>query len=159
MSQNINLRMLMASVHILKNKDDQAIAEYEAILKDQPKARPLVAINNLASLLLDTRTDKESLERAAALSETLKSTNLPQFQDTVGWARFKQGDVKSAISILEAAAAKSPNIAVVRYHLGLSYIASGQREKAKEELEAAAKLEPDGTPLKQNIQDALKQNL
>jgi predicted Zn-dependent protease len=158
-SQNINLRMLMASVHILKNKDDQAIAEYEAILKDQPKARPLVAINNLASLLLDTRTDKESLDRAAVLSETLKSTNLPQFQDTVGWARFKQGDVKSAISILEAAAAKSPNIAAVRYHLGLSYIAAGQGEKAKEELEAAAKLEPDGTTLKQNIQDALKQNL
>jgi len=157
--QNVNLRMLMASVHILKNKDNKAIAEYEAILKDQPKTQPLVAINNLASLLLDTRTDKESLDRAAALSETLKNTNLPQFQDTVGWARFKQGDVKSAISILEAAVAKSPNIAAVRYHLGLSYAAAGQGEKAKEELEDAAKLEPDGTPLKQKIQDALKQNL
>lgn len=155
--KNVNLRMSSASLQILKNNSAGAIAQYEAILKDQPQAQSLVAINNLASLLLDTRSDKESLDRAATLAERLKAANVPQFQDTLGWARFKQGDAKSAIAILETAAAKSPNFAAVHYHLGLAYAADGQAQKAKEELATAAKAEPDGTELKKSIQDALKQ--
>ncbi|MBC9878313.1 tetratricopeptide repeat protein [Bradyrhizobium sp. INPA01-394B] len=154
--QNMNLRMTSASLQILKNNSAGAIAQYEAMLKDQPRAASLVAINNLASLLLDTRSDKESLDRASALADSLKTTNVPQFQDTVGWARYKQGDVKSAITVLETAAAKSPNLAAAHYHLGLAYAADGQAQKAKDELGAAAKLEPDGTELKKSIQDALK---
>ncbi|OKO73851.1 tetratricopeptide repeat protein [Bradyrhizobium sp. AS23.2] len=157
--QNMSLRMSSASLQILKNDNAAAISQYESILKDQPQAQSLVVINNLASLLLDTRSDKESLDRAAALAETLKASNVPQFQDTVGWARFKQGDIKSAIAILEPAAAKSPSLSAVHYHLGLTYAADGQAQKAKEELETAAKLEPDGTELKKNIQDAMKKTL
>lgn len=154
--QNITLRMSSAGLQILKNDNAAAISQYESILKDQPQAQSLVVINNLASLLLDTRSDKESLDRAAALAETLKASNVPQFQDTVGWARFKQGDIKSAISILEPAAAKSANLSAVHYHLGLAYAADGQAQKAKEELATAARLEPEGTELNKNIQDALK---
>jgi len=157
--QNIPLRMTSASLQILKNDNVAAIAQYESILKDQPQAQSLVVINNLASLLLDTRSDKESLDRAAALADTLKASNVPQFQDTVGWARFKQGDVKSAIAILEPAAVKSANLSAVHYHLGLAYAADGQTQKAKEELDTANKLEPDGTELKKNIQDAIKKTL
>ena len=156
--QNMTLRMSSASLNILKNDNAAAILQYESILKDQPQAQSLIVINNLASLLLDTRSDKESLDRAAALADMLKASNVPQFQDTVGWTRFKQGDIKSAIAILEPAA-KSSNLSVVRYHLGLAYAADGQAQKAKEELEAAAKLEPDGSELKKNIQDALKKTL
>lgn len=155
--QNVDLKMSSASLQILKNNSAGAIAQYEAILKDQPQAQSLVAINNLASLLLDTRSDKESLDRAAALAESLKAANIPQFQDTIGWARFKQGDTKSAIPILETVAAKSPNFAAVHYHLGLAYAADGRAQKAKDELATAAKAEPDGTELKKSIQDALKQ--
>ena len=153
----MTLRMSMASLQIMKNNNAAAIDQYESILKDFPQAQPAIAINNLASLLLDTKTDKASIDRAAALAENLKSVNQPQFQDTVGWARFKQGDVKAAITILQEAANKAPNTAPLRYHLGIAYAASGQALKAREELEAAAKLEPDGTPLKQSILDALKQ--
>lgn len=157
--QTMTLRMALASLQILKNDNAAAISQYESILKDQPQAQSLIAVNNLSSLLLDTRSDKESLDRAAALAETLKASNVPQFQDTVGWARFKQGDIKSAIAILEPAAAKSANLSAVHYHLGLAYAADGQAQKAKQELDTAAKLEPDGTPLKKNIQDAIKNTL
>ncbi|MDN3275935.1 tetratricopeptide repeat protein [Frankia sp. RB7] len=157
--QNMTLRMSSASLQILKNDNAAAISQYESILKDQPRAQSLIVINNLASLLLDTRSDKESLDRAAALAETLKASNVPQFQDTVGWARFKQGDIKSAIAILEPAAAKSADLSAVHYHLGLAYAADGQAQKSKEELETAAKLEPDDTELKKSIQDALKKSL
>lgn len=157
--QNMTLRMSSASLQILKNDNAAAISQYESILKDQPQAQSLIVINNLASLLLDTRSDKESLDRAAGLAEALKASNVPQFQDTVGWARFKQGDIKSAIAILEPAAAKSPNLSAVHYHLGVAYAADGQAQKAKEELDRAAKLEPDGTELKKSIQEAMTKTL
>lgn len=154
--QNIALRISSAGLQILKNDNEAAISQYESILKDQPQAQSPIVVNNLASLLLDTRSDKGSWDRAAALAETLKASNVPQFQDTLGWARFRQGDIKSAITLLEPAAAKLPNLSSVHYHLGLAYAADGQAQKAKEELDIAAKLEPDGTELKKSIQDALK---
>jgi Flp pilus assembly protein TadD len=115
-----------------------------------------VAINNLVSLLLDYRSDKESLDRASSLSEALKNSNVPQFQDTLGWAQYRRGEFKNAISTLEAAAAKVPNAAVVHYHLGMSYAAAGHSEKAAEQLKTALSLEPDGTALKESIRSATK---
>ena len=151
---NINFRLTSANLAILKGDQAGAMAQYEAILKDQPNS--LLAINNLASLLLDNRTDKESLSQAFALAERLKGANLSQFEDTVGWAQFKKGNYKGAVSTLEAALAKQPNLAAVRYHLGMSYAAIGQTDKAAEQFKAASALEPDGTPLKASIQAAMK---
>jgi len=115
-----------------------------------------LAINNLVSLMLDTHSDKEGLDRAISLAEKLKSSTVPQFQDTYGWALFKRGDTKNAVASLEAVAAKLPNLAAVHYHLGMSYAATGQAEKAKDQLNKAFSLEPDGTPLKESIRSAMK---
>jgi predicted Zn-dependent protease len=156
MPGNMGFRLSLASLQILKGNNDAAVAEYEAILKEQPQS--LIATNNLASLLLDNRADKDSLNRAISLSEALKDSNLPQFQDTFGWARYKQGDLKGAISTLETAAAKASNLPAVHYHLGMAYTAAGQSEKAAAELKKAFELEPDGTALKENIRSALKSN-
>jgi Flp pilus assembly protein TadD len=151
---NANSRLALAGLQILKGDHDKAITQYEAFLKDQPNS--LVAINNLVSLLLDYRSDKESIDRALSLADALKNSNLPQFQDTLGWAQYRRGDYKSSISTLEAAAAKLPNMAAVRYHLGMSYAATGAADKADEQLKAAFALEPDGTPLKESIRSAMK---
>jgi tetratricopeptide (TPR) repeat protein len=151
---NINFRLTSAGLEILKGDHEAAIAQYESILKDQPDS--LLAINNLASLLLDNRSDKASLTRAFALADSLKNSNIPQFEDTVGWAQYKRGDFKSAVSTLEASQVKLPNLAAVRYHLGMSYIAAGQPEMAAGQFKAAFALEPDGTPLKESIRSAMK---
>jgi tetratricopeptide (TPR) repeat protein len=151
---NLNLKLALAGVMIEMKDYDGAIAKYESILKDKPNIP--VAINNLASLLLDYRTDKESLDRAYSLTEGLKNSNVPQFQDTVGWAQYHQGDFKTAAATLEGAQAKLPNLGSIRYHLGMSYIATEQAEKASEQLKAALQLEPDGSPLKDKIRSALK---
>jgi tetratricopeptide (TPR) repeat protein len=151
---NSNFRLSLAGLQILKGDHDAAIAQYEAILKDQPNS--IVAINNVVSLLLDHRSDKESLERAFTLSDALKNSNVPQFQDTLGWAQYRRGDYKNSISTLEAVAAKLPNLAAVHYHLGLAYAADGQSDKAAEQLKTALALEPDGTALKENIRSAMK---
>jgi tetratricopeptide (TPR) repeat protein len=151
---NLNFRFTSAGLQILKGDPTAAITQYEAILKDQPNAP--IAINNLVSLILDNRTDKQSLDRAYALAEGLKTSTVPQFQDTYGWALYKKGDTKNAVAALEAAAAKLPDLAAVHYHLGISYAATEQPEKAKEQFNKALSLEPDGTPLKESIRSAMK---
>ena len=85
----------------------------------------------------------------------MKNTNVPQFQDTFGWAQYKRGDYKAAISSLENAAAKIPSLAAVHYHLGMSYKATGATDKAEEQFKMALGLEPDGTALKMNIRAAM----
>jgi tetratricopeptide (TPR) repeat protein len=151
---NLNFRFTSAGLQILKGDQTGAITQYESILKDQPNS--VLAINNLVSLLLDSRSDKESLDRAVSLAERLKGSTVPQFQDTYGWAQFKKGDAKNAVAMLETALEKLPNLTAVHYHLGMSYAATGQSDKATEQFQKALTLEPDGTSLKDRIRAAMK---
>ena len=151
---SLNLRLGSAGLLIGKGDTEGAIAAYEAILKDEPNS--LVAVNNVVSLLLDNHSDKASLDRAFGLAEKLKDLNVPQFEDTRGWAQYKRGNINDAVATLEEAAKKLPKLAAVRYHLGMSYAAAGQTAKAAEQFKAALALEPDGTDLKAKILTALK---
>jgi tetratricopeptide (TPR) repeat protein len=124
----------------LKGDYETAIAEYEEMLKRDPGS--LIAANNLASLLSDNRTDKSSLERAYSLASTLRKSQLPHFKDTLGWTYHQRGDYKNAILLLEEAAAALPDTAMIRYHLGMSYIANGQARKAAEQFKKGLELAP-----------------
>ncbi len=154
MPDNLNFRLALAGVKLLRPDYEAAIAQYEAILRDQPTS--VVATNNLVSLLLDYRTDQQSLDRAVTLSQSLKGTALPSLKDTLGWAQYRSGDYKSAIATLEDVVAAVPNLAVARYHLGMSYKAAGQADKAADQLKTALNLEPDGTELKDRIRTAIQ---
>jgi predicted Zn-dependent protease len=151
---SLNLRLAAAIVLIGAGKNDAAITAYEAILKDQPNS--LIAVNNLVSLLLDNRSDKESVERAATLADTLKNSDVPQYQDTYGWAQVSRGNSADAVRILEAVASKLPNLAAVRYHLGRAYLGAGRSGQAAEQFKLALNLEPDGTTLKERIRTAMQ---
>ena len=152
---DFDLRLTRAGLLATKNDAEAAIAGFEGLLKEQP--RSLIVINNLVSLLLDNRTDKESLDRALQLSENLKNIQIPQFQDTLGWALYHRGDFAGADALLEQAKAQLPNLAAVRYHLAMTYRSLGQQDKAEAELKAALQLESDDTPLKQKIKASLKE--
>ena len=47
-------------------------------------------------------TDAEliTLDQAAALSDALKASNVPQYQDTVGWVDYRLGKTADATRIL-----------------------------------------------------------
>ena len=152
--KSFELRLYLAGLLELKRDYEPAIAEYESMLRDQPGS--MVVANNLASLLADHRTDKPSLDRAKSLALVLKNSDVPQFKDTLGWVNYQQGDYAAAVSLLEDAAAKLPNLALVRYHLGMSYLASGQHEKAAEQFNKARDLAPNDAELKVKIDAALK---
>jgi cellulose synthase operon protein C len=151
-----NVVMHLTLAGILERADDyeKAISEYEYVLRQQPGS--LIAANNLASLLADHRTDKVSVERALSIAAVLQQSPVPQFMDTLGWINYRRGDLKAAVPLLEKAVASLPNVALVHYHLGMSYSALGDDQRASREFEAALNKNPTGQ-LKQGIEAQLKQ--
>ncbi len=147
------LHLMLANILELKEDYEAAIAEYESMLAKAPGS--MVVVNNLATLLVDHRTDKASLERAQSLAAALRKSPVPSFKDTLGWVSYRNGDYKAAVPLLEEAAAALPNQALVHYHLGMSYIGIGSPFKALEELNIALKQSPS-YELKKEIQAALK---
>jgi tetratricopeptide (TPR) repeat protein len=147
------LQMILAGVLERKGDYEAAISQYELMLTKQPGN--LIVANNLASLLLDRRTDEASVKRAQALAVILRKSQIPQFKDTLGWASYHQGDYRGAVSLSEEAAAALPDQAVIRYHLGMGYIAVGQPGKASEQLRKALELAQNDT-LAEQIRAALK---
>ena len=116
-------------------KLDEAIAEYEAVLKSQPSS-PL-ATNNLAMLLAEYKTDPESLKRAQNLAGALVNSNEPAFLDTAGWVEYKSKNYQKATELLEKAVASASDAALIRFHLGMAYLAMGNKVLAKDNLKQA----------------------
>jgi cellulose synthase operon protein C len=150
---SVALQMTLAGVLDRKGDFEAAISQYESILDTQPGN--LIVSNNLASLLLDHRTDGPSLKKAQSIAAILRNLQIPQFKDTLGWAKYRQGDYASAASLCEEAAAAMPDQAAVRYHLGLIYAAAGRPDKASNELKKALELTADG-PLTNEMRNALE---
>lgn len=150
---DFSIGLALADLLQLKNDNEGAIAIYEAQLKAAPDA--LIVINNLASLLADFRTDPASLEQALQLSKRLESVDVPQFKDTLGWVAYRGGDYAAALRNLEAAAEKLPDLALVHYHLAMTYAALKRVADARARFALAeAKLTGDD-PLKEKITAAV----
>ena len=98
------------------------------------------------------------MDRAQELAASLRKSQVPQFKDTLGGVAYRQTDFKSAVTLLQDAATVLPDIALVHYHLGMSYLATGQNAKAAEQFKAALAKSP--TPeLASTIQDGLKKSM
>lgn len=138
---SMDLHMILAGALERKGDYDAAISEYELLADKQPGN--LIVANNLASLLLDRRTDKASLKKAQSLAAALRKSEIPQFKDTLAWLSYLQGDYRTAVSLSEEAVAALPDQAAVRYHLGMSYLSTNQFEKASEQLKRALELAPN----------------
>jgi tetratricopeptide (TPR) repeat protein len=139
---SLPLRLAQAGILELSGNVEAAIEQYEILLKEQPGS--LVIANNLASLMSEHRKDQASLDRAYVLAKSLAESPLPQFKDTMGWISHLRGDHRRAIALLEEAVAGLPKDPLVRYHLGMSYVAAGQAERGNAELRTAADLVPPG---------------
>ena len=130
------LRLLYAS-HLGDRKQfEKAIAEYEAILKQNP--RQLMAANNLASLLVDYKGDAQSLDRALILSRDFEQ-RAPNafFLDTLGWVHLKMGHQDDALRVIQRAVAQAPQHPILNYHLGMAHHKAGNRRDAQTYLKKA----------------------
>jgi Tfp pilus assembly protein PilF len=67
----------------------------------------------------------------------------PSVADTLGWIYVKEGFPPTALRYLTECVSKQPDNPTYHYHLGVAYFRMGQKEKAKQELEAAFRLKKD----------------
>lgn len=137
----IQLKLNMASIYEAQKDYDTAINIYEEVLKLDPEQK--IAINNLASLLVDIKNDQDSKKRAMDLAGKLANSQYPAFQDTLGWVHLKNSDFPKAVEILKKVVEKAPHVAIFQYHLGMAYKGAGDITNAKRYLAMAVESDQD----------------
>jgi tetratricopeptide (TPR) repeat protein len=75
------------------------------------------------------------LDRAKALTQKLAKVDEPAILNTRGWVRYKSGEYREALPLLQQAVDKVPNSPVMHYHLGMAQYKNGDREAARKNLE------------------------
>ena len=123
-------RTYLAGTYLAENKNREAIEQYETILHQDPKYVP--ALNNLAWLYQQEK-DPRALEYAEKANQ-LTSDN-PAILDTLGWILVEQGNTSRGMPLLQKASSLAPKAAEIQYHLVLGLVKSGDKIKARKELE------------------------
>jgi tetratricopeptide (TPR) repeat protein len=128
----------LAGVYERKKDYDQALQLYEKVLAKNPDN--LIAINNVAALLADHKSDEASLKRAKELATRLADAEQPALRDTLGWVNYRLGDYDAAVSLLQGVVDKAPEVAIFQYHLGMALYQQGDKAGAKTHLSKAIEL-------------------
>lgn len=136
--KNISLGLMLGNLLETKSQYDEAIQEYERLYELNPNS-PII-INNLASMLSERSTDQAAIDRAYEMSKRFKSSNVPQFKDTLGWILYRKGEFEEAASLISDAAEQLPDLLIFRYHLGMAHMANDRNQSAIEELERVLEL-------------------
>ena len=139
--ESLNLRWIRAGQLEAQGNIDDAIALYEEMYAVNSGA--VTIANNLASLIATHKNDDASIARAATIAKRLRELDVPPFQDTYGWIAFRQNKFEEARTYLEPAAAGLPDDPLVQYHLGMTYAALGETDKAVTQLNRALALAGD----------------
>jgi len=115
-----------------------AIPHYRRVIEADPNNLP--ALNSLAYLLAnDGGQVDEALKYAQRAAEL--SPNSPFVEDTLGWVFYRKGLYSAAVQHLENAVAKNP-LPVLKYHLAMAYLKSGDVRKGRSYLERARAADP-----------------
>lgn len=134
--ENEQMRLLLATSLTAQRRHDDAIEQYEAVLRRSPAS--ILAANNLAAVLVDHKGDPRSLERALALSRGFESQKPNAYLlDTLGWTHHKMGHGVDAVRVLQQATTLAPDHPILNYHLGAAYAKMGQRAEAVTHLKKA----------------------
>ena len=126
------MRTYAAESYMASNRNRDAIAQYEEVLKLSPQNA--LALNNLANLY---QREKDGRALATAEQALKLAPEHPGIQDTLGWILVEQGQSPVRLELLGKAAAKAPQVAAIRYHYGVALARSGKKAEARKELEAA----------------------
>jgi Flp pilus assembly protein TadD len=112
----------------------EAKAALEAAHKLAPR-EPLV-LNYLGYSQLERRENIVEAELLIRQARGLRPDN-PQITDSLGWARYLQGDAAGAIRLLERALSNEPGDGAINEHLGDAYYSIGRRYEARYAWQAA----------------------
>jgi len=135
----------------LAQRDFAAAEErYRAVAKVQPKNA--LALNNIAWLMV--RQGKEGALQFAEQANQLMPDR-PPLMDTLASALAAAGQLPKAIDVQKRALERAPDDAAMRLNLAKLYIKTGDKSKARTELEQLGKL-GDKFPGQPEVTDLLK---
>jgi len=168
--KEVQAYLRIARIYEVENQPEAAIAEYQKALEIQPKFAALCAmIGNLyldrdletarkyyqkaldvdpnfavalANMAWVDALEGKDLDVALGMAQKAKSQmpELPSITDTLAWVMYKKGNYSGAVPLLEEAVKKAPASAEYRYHLGMTLVAAGQKDKGKGQLQAALQM-------------------
>ncbi|WP_299471893.1 tetratricopeptide repeat protein [uncultured Roseibium sp.] len=135
---NAALRLMLTTVLQQTQRFDEAIEQYEILFASDPEST--IVANDLASLLSERRGDPASLERAFEIAQRFRTSEVPQYLDTLGWIYYLRGEHSSALPLLRNASQSLPNLGLAQFHYGMALAALDQKEQAITSLEKALSL-------------------
>jgi tetratricopeptide (TPR) repeat protein len=132
--RSVSAHTMLGMLLETQSKTAEAEAEYQAALRIDPHAA--VAANNLAWIYADAnRNIDQALQLAQTAADQLPDE--PHVADTLGWAYYRKQMAAAAIRSLELSVAKDATDPGSHYHLGMAYVLSGDRARARQELQRA----------------------
>ncbi|HEX2764400.1 MAG TPA: tetratricopeptide repeat protein, partial [Allosphingosinicella sp.] len=108
-----------------------ALEQAHKLAPDQP-----VVLNYLGYSQLERRENVAAAEALIREAARLQPDNAA-ITDSLGWAHYVRGDLKSAVALLEQAARGLPTDPSIGEHLGDAYYAAGRRYEARYAWQAA----------------------
>jgi tetratricopeptide (TPR) repeat protein len=142
------VRYQMALIQEKAGMTRDSLRNFESLLKDRPEDASL--LNALGYSLADRNL---KLPRAEALirKALAASPDNPAFLDSLGWVRFRRGDVQGALPHLERAYRIFPD-AEIASHWGELLWVSGKQAEARALWARALARSPDSKPLRATIE-------
>ena len=117
---------------------ESASTQYEQILRSGVADAGVVAKLAVVYLRLGNRASVQLAQRAY-----LMSPDDPAILDVAGWVSLQaERNTAQAIAYLEKATRRAPGSALYKYHLGIAYIARGNKLDASRVLQQAINLDP-----------------
>ncbi|MDX2504981.1 MAG: PEP-CTERM system TPR-repeat protein PrsT [Gammaproteobacteria bacterium] len=130
-SDDLAVRNSIASASMSDGRTDDAMTQYEFVLKKQPDN---AAVLNDLAWLYNEKGKPGALEMAERANKLAPDN--AAIQDTYGWLLVQSGREESGLIALEKAAAKLSSVPSVRYHLAVALSQVGEKSRAKKELDA-----------------------
>lgn len=138
------LRLYSAELNLKAGRHKIAIEQYEWLRTKQPEN--VVVLNNLAWAYQQIK-DPRALETAEGAFK-LRPDNAA-IADTLGWMLVEQGNTARGVEVLQKAVAAAPAAQEIRFHLAQALLKSGDKVKARAELE---RIQTNGTKFPQETE-------
>lgn len=120
-----------AGVNLQAGNNKLAVDQYQRVLQKRPNN--LAVLNNLA-ILYQRENDPRALTAAEQAFALMPDSST--VADTLGWILIEQGKIERGLALVKKAAARSAANTEIRYHLAVGLAKSGDKVKARKELES-----------------------